>query len=150
MKRKIGFNLSALSAVVLLFTACEKEEVISSNDLPSNAVLFLKDNFNGSQILSVVKENEIVGRATYEVLLNNGIEVKFDSNGDWDEVDARDDRQGIPTAFINPKIVDYVNTKYAPALINSIDKEKSNFDVELTNGLDLEFNGEGDFLRIDP
>lgn len=148
--RKIGFNLSVLCAGVLLFTSCEKEEVISSNDLPSTATIFLKDYFSDVQILSVVKEKDIIGGSTFEVLLNNGIEVKFDSNGDWDEVEAKDDRQAIPTGFITPNITNYVNSKYAPALINSIDKEKATFDVELTNGLDLEFDREGNFLRIDP
>jgi hypothetical protein len=45
--------------------------------------------------------------------------------------------------------VDYVTEYYPSADINGIDKEKSKYDVELTNGLDLEFNSAGKFVRMD-
>jgi hypothetical protein len=74
--------------------------------------------------------------------------VKFDKNGTWEEVDAPDNL-AIPISFIPNKIVDYVTEYYPSADINGIDKEKSKYDVELTNGLDLEFNSAGKFVRMD-
>lgn len=148
--KKILLKLSILCTLAFLVISCDKDEVVAASSLPVSANTFLSDNFNGVQILSVVREKNTLTGTEYEVLLNNGVEVKFDKNGNWDEVEARDDNAGIPTSFISPKIVSYVTTNYAPALIHSIDKEKSIYEVELTNGLDLIFDLNGDFIRIDP
>lgn len=143
-------KLALLLGVAFGLTSCEKEEVIDVNGLPVLAAEFLNENFNAVKVLSVTREKEALSGTEYQVLLNNGVEVNFDKDGNWVEVDARDNVATIPTEFILSAIVDYVKANYADAGINGIEKEKHGFDVELTNGLDLVFDKEGKFLRIDP
>lgn len=150
MMKKLVLKVSALCFAVITLVSCDKEEVVTVDQIPTTANAFLNEHFSGIQVLSAVKEKDALSGTDYEVLLNNGIEVKFDKNGNWDEVEARDDRAGIPTSFILPSVVAYVTAHYPTALINSIDKEKNGFNIELTNGLDLVFDLEGNFLRIDP
>ena len=139
-----------LGAIVLGTVSCDKEELIGTENLPSAANTFLNEHFEGVKVLSVTREKEALSSAEYEVLLNNGVEIKFDKNGNWDEVEARENTAALPTSFVLTPIVTYVQTNYEDAGINSIDKEKNGYDVELTNGLDLVFDTAGEFVRIDP
>lgn len=144
-----------LLGILLFFTitfvsvSCEKEKIVGLDDLPATGATFLKEHFNNVAILSVTKEKEGLSGTEYKALLDNRTEVTFDKNGNWKEVDAADNI-AIRTTFILPAIVNYVNTNYPNADFNSIERENGNFDVELTNGLDLVFNKQGDFVRIDP
>nr|WP_242499231.1 PepSY-like domain-containing protein [Flavobacterium sp. 140616W15] len=47
------------------------------------------------------------------------------------------------------KIVSYINTNFANTTITKIDKGTWGYEVNLSNGLELEFNSKGNFIRID-
>ncbi|MGO3194433.1 MAG: PepSY-like domain-containing protein [Sphingobacterium sp.] len=145
-------NLSVAMLMVTVLASCDKddnEEIIKTEDLPATGQSFLKEHFGDQKIISVEKENEGSEGIEYEARLDNGVVVKFDKDGVWKEADAPANLY-LPTAFILPTIVNYVGTEYPDAGINDIDKERAGFDVELTSGLDLVFNLDGDFVRIDP
>lgn len=134
--------------VAFAATSCEKEEVVSPEELPAEGQAFLSDHFAGINVVRVEKEKNRTEGTEFEARLENGIVVKFDKNGNWDDVDAPD-TVAIPTSFILTPVVEYVAAEYPDTEINGIDKEPHGFDVELTNGLDLEFDTEGKFIRID-
>lgn len=145
--RNIVLGISTLFMVVL-FASCEKEEMIGMDGLPAAGASFLNEHFSDIVVSNVKKEKDGLSGTEYTAYLQNGVQVKFDKNGNWEEVDAPDN-MAIPTSFIPGKIVAYIAEHYPSAEINSIDKERNRYDVELTNGLDLEFNSDGDFVRID-
>lgn len=145
-------NLSVAMLMVAVLASCDKddnEEIIKTEDLPATGQTFLKDHFGAQKITSVEKENEGAEGIEYEARLDNGVIVKFDKDGVWKEADAPANLS-LPTTFILPAIVNYVGTAYPDAGINDIDKERAGFDIELTSGLDLVFNLDGDFVRVDP
>ncbi|MFY0481987.1 PepSY-like domain-containing protein [Flavobacterium sp. PLA-1-15] len=123
-----------------------QEEIIKESELPASAVTFLATNFKNNPVRTVVKDTDM-RKVTFEVKLNDGTEVEFNQKGEWKEVDG--DKKPIPTAFIPKTILDYVKTKYPNEQITHIDKGLRDYDVDLTNGLDLEFDLNGKFLRID-
>lgn len=144
-------NISGLLVVVLMVTvlsSCEKDEVIQTEELPATSQSFLKDHFGDQKIISVKKEKEALEGTEYEARLENGVVVKFDEKGVWKEADAPTNLS-LPTTFILPSIVNYVSTEYPAFGINDIDKERNGFEVELTNELDLLFDKDGNFVRID-
>lgn len=147
--RKLHLGVWLLFTIAFASVSCEKEKIVGTDDLPAIGSTFLKEHFNNVTVLSVTKEKEGFSGTEYKVLLDNRTEVKFDKNGNWKEVDGANNI-AIPTTFILPVIVDYVTEKYPNADFNSIEKDNGNFDVELTNELELVFNSQGDFLRIDP
>jgi len=147
--RKLHLGVWLLFTIAFASVSCEKEKIVGTDDLPATGSTFLKEHFNNVTVLSVTKEKEGFSGTEYKVLLDNRTEVKFDKNGNWKEVDGANNI-AIPTTFILPVIVDYVTEKYPNADFNSIEKDNGNFDVELTNELELVFNSQGDFLRIDP
>ena len=65
------------------------------------------------------------------------------------EVIAIDGVTQLPNSVIPEKILQYVNINYPTQFITDWELDFDNQQIELNNGLDLEFNKKGDFLRID-
>lgn len=148
--KKLILAFTILFSIATLTMSCDKETVVTEDQLPSTASQFLNQHFNNVKILSIVEEKEGLSGKEYDVLLDNGIEIKFDKNGEWLNIDAKADTTSLPESLIPASINSYVKQNYANAGINSIEKEKHGYDVELTNGLDLVFDKDGKFVRIDP
>ena len=92
-------------------------------------------------------EKHTFGGTEYDVILVNGTEVEFDSDGKWTEIDCG--HNAVPAALIMKPIRDYVAKNYKGLNIVKISVERSKYEVELSNGLDLDFSRSGEFLRID-
>jgi len=148
--KKLLLSLSLVLSIAFLTMSCDKETVVTEGDLPNSASQFINSNFNGVKILSVVEEKEGLSGKEFEVLLDNGIEIKFDKNGQWLDIDAVNDASILPDNLIPAAILAYVKENYPNSGVNSIERENYGFDIELTNGLDLVFDKEGKFVRIDP
>lgn len=146
-----NFNLSkailTIGIFVLSFQANAQETVIKTNELPKIAQDFITKNFASQKVNQAIKDKGMIS-TDYEVWLDNGTKIEFDGNGNWEEVDA-DKNAALPTGFIPAKITSYVSKNFPTHKISKIEKDSKKFDVELTNGLDLEFKLNGDFLRID-
>ncbi|MDD3458649.1 MAG: PepSY-like domain-containing protein [Weeksellaceae bacterium] len=121
--------------------------MIDRKDLPQRAQQFISENFNDLEIRKATKENESRNRMEYEVYFVNRTKVEFDGNGNWKEVDGNE--SPIPTGFIHSAIVNYVKQNYPNQQITQIEKSRTKFEVELTNGIDLDFSAEGNFLKAD-
>lgn len=135
-------------AVLMLFFAfsANAQKKISVDELPKPAVAFLKKHFPNNVIEKVKKDAEH-GEKGYEVILAGNIEVEFWKDGSYREVDGDD--KPIPTAFIDPKIVDYVKKNYPGKEITHIDYGHKDVDVDLTGKFDLEFDKQGNFLKAE-
>ena len=118
------------------------------NSLPQAAKMFLDKNFKHTDV-SFVKVEKNFGRVDeYEVVMQDGTEVTFDRNGNWDNVEMPV-RKSVPKDIVPAEIASYVARNYPKQRIVSIDKETGGYDVELSGGLDLKFNKAGQFKRID-
>lgn len=124
-----------------------QESIITKNELPKSAQKFISDYFSKSNIDYVKKDKETFS-TDYKVKFTNGIELEFDSEGNWTEVDGN--KTVIPTAFIQKNILTYVKEKFPNTQIVKIEKGRfGKQEVKLSNGLELEFNSKGEFKRID-
>ncbi|MFD1769085.1 PepSY-like domain-containing protein [Sphingobacterium suaedae] len=143
--KKTVIGLSFLAAVSCASVSCDDDKVISDVELPESSRTFLSSHFNNINVSRIEKEG-----AGYSVYLANKIEIDFNSTGDWLEVDG-EDGVSIPTGFILPQIVDYVEDNYPTTTINGIEKKASGFDVDLVQqDTDLVFDVNGGFVRVDP
>lgn len=145
--KKLILIAALLSAVLFSSCAKDKKTLIDFSQLPVAAQTFLNTHFSDLTLQSIIKEEE--GREVeYEVRYTDLTEVNFDRNGDWDKVE----RKGIaiPDAVIPASILAYVKEKFpAPDFIVEIDKDRNGYEVKLNGGLDLEFDRDGNFKRID-
>ncbi|WP_052456858.1 PepSY-like domain-containing protein, partial [Capnocytophaga cynodegmi] len=110
----------------------------------TNANNFLATYFPSIAIKKIEVESKKV-----EYDLVNGMDIDFDLNGNWINVDAPD-RQSIPTGFIPAAIRRYVQANYSRYAFNSIEKKANSYEVELVGfHKDLIFDLNGNFNRLD-
>ena len=138
-----------ISTALVLFlgwSATAQETPIKNTELPAQATGFITKNFSKNTIHHAIKDTD-GSKVTYEVMLDNGTEIEFLADGTWKEVDGKN--KAIPTGYIMKPILDYVKKNYASASVTHIDKGLNDIDIDLSNGVELEFDLKGKFLRID-
>lgn len=137
-------------AIVFSISSCDKDDdqMVTPDQLPTAGQTFLAEHFGSQEVISVKKDNDGAEGVEYDVRLDNGVDLTFDKDGNWDDVDAPNNAS-LPTTFILQPILDYVAAEYPNIGINGIDKGRQGFEVELTNNIDLIFDTEGNFVRID-
>lgn len=152
-----NLSLVVLLSGTLLLQAADKEEIALKSEvkstnisvpfqqMPANVKNFLAKYYPNATVAKYESKTTIVGKK-YEVKLNNGAEIDFDKNGNWEEIS---DKQGVPTALIPASIKTYLAKNYKGVKVESIDKESNKIKVDLINDIDLEFDKNGKFLRID-
>lgn len=120
---------------------------ISLDQLPQVSTNFLTQHFPGSTVLRITRDTDHRG-SEYEVILTNGYEIEFDGAGEWTDVDAPAG-QTVPASVVPDNIANYVAANYQGFGINEISRDRLGYDVELTSGLDLQFDLNGNFVRVD-
>ena len=140
-----GFFVMAITLVVT--NAQAQEKAITIAEMPHPAQEFVKKYYDVKSVSHVLLEDELFSRKEYKVVLTDGTDLEFDSKGQWTEVDAQ--RQAVPAGIVPQKIVDYVNQSFPNNKIVQISRSSRKYEVELTSGLDLDFDRNGEFVRID-
>lgn len=137
-----------MAAILGIGMASARDRVTTdANELPQAARTFIKKHFAKTAINHIKIDDNIFSGDEYDVVLDNGSEIDFDSKGDWKDIDCG--RNGVPASVVLPAISNYVKSNYKNARIESISKKHNKYEVELTNGLDLEFSRSGAFMRVD-
>jgi len=123
-----------------------QNQVIKLNQLPVTGQQFIQTYFGSKNVSAVILDDDII-KKEYEVILTNGTKIEFDGSGNWKEVDGK--RNSIPTGFAPKAIANYVRKSFPNTEIKKIEKKRFGYEVELTNGLDLDFDSKGNFKGID-
>jgi hypothetical protein len=142
-------NLLILSALLSIFSSCEKEKMITEKELPAASREFINIHFPDTEISLIVKETETFS-SDYKVYLVNGFEIDFTKSGDWDDVDGK--RAAVPEsilALLPQGIPAYVKNALHGCYIVEVNRERYGYEVGLSNGMELNFNSTGEFIRID-
>ena len=122
------------------------DKPISVNALPAKAQTLLNNHFNSQKVMLATIESGVVSRS-YDVVLQNGTKLEFDKKGNLTEIDCK---QGIvPVELIPQAITNYLKDNYAGQSVKKIEINKNEYEVELTNGLDLTFNKHFQLIDID-
>jgi hypothetical protein len=79
------------------------------------------------------------------VVFTDGSKLEFDRRGNWTDVDCKGTQ--VPAGIVPQQIVDYVEANYAGATIRNIDRDTRDYEVSLSNRLELKFNMQ--FMLID-
>lgn len=138
-----------LIAAIIGITVAQARDIISRNinDLPSSAQTMLKKHFSKQKVNHIKIDKKILGQTEYDVILNDGTEIEFNHQGEWKDIDRG--ATAVPNALIPKAITDYVNRNYKGNKIVAIEKSSHKYEIELSNGLDLEFDRAGNFIKID-
>ena len=120
-----------------------------TKNLPTSAKDFIEKHFSANII--EVEENsnwQIWENEKYEVKLANGIELDFDENGNIIEIESQNNAV-IPMAALPANILSYLKENYPDTQVIGWEKQKKEQEVELANGIELEFDDQGNFRKID-
>lgn len=124
---------------------------IAASELPQNIKDFLAEHYPEIS----VDEAEIENNGNYEVELENDVEIIFDADGNFlgqaeDESGYDDeDDEDIAVADLPQVIQDYIADNYPEQKIIEAEKEDDGFEVNLSNGVELTFDAEGNFLEAE-
>ena len=113
--------------------------------LPQAAQTVLSNNFKSK--VSVVKIEKKLGRVTeYDVVMTDGSEITFDRQGNWESVETGKNSH-VPSGFVPSAITNYVKKAQPGTRIVGIEKERSGYEVELSNGGEMKCSKAGEFVR---
>ena len=148
MKRIFRILMIAICCMVScnMVANAGNDKPISVNALPVKAQTLLSNHFNGQKVMLATIESGVVSRS-YDVVLHNGTKLEFDKKGNFTEIDCK---QGIvPAQLIPQAIKNYLKDNYAGQSVKKIEINKNEYEVELSNGLDLTFNKHFQLIDID-
>lgn len=132
----------------MVFIQCGGETYEHNVDnLPDKARTMISNYFDSAVSLVKVDKKKFGGKE-YEVILTDGTQISFNGSGEWDEIDTPNN-VAIPGAIIPSNIKNFVDEKHAGALIVGLDKTKKGYQVELSNGTEIDFTTDGGFLKYD-
>lgn len=144
--KKIILVLAAIFSIGVFSASADNDKVINKNQLPAQAQQFINEHFNGVD-LSYAKEERDILKKSYEVRLVNGARLEFSDKGVWEEVDCQFGE--VPAAIIPAAIKKYIDDNFAGEKVISIERNRYNYEVKLSNRLELKFDKDFNIYDID-
>lgn len=144
--KKLMIMMTLLLAVGTLTARADDDRPISVDQLPRTAQQFIKQHFPNEKVAYAKTERGLF-ETKYEVVFTNSSKVEFASNGEWREVDCK--YSTVPVAIIPVQITNYVKDNYPDVSVVQIDRNKRDYEVKLTNGLELTFDLKFNLIEID-
>ena len=144
--KKILLILVAVFSVGIFAAVADNDKLINKSQLPKAAQEFIDAHFAGVDLLYAKEDCNILFNS-YEVRLANGVKVEFSSKGNWEEVDGG--QSAVPAAIVPQPIKDYIEENYAGERILVIEKNRNDYEVKLSNRLELKFDKNFNIYDID-
>ena len=144
--KKIFLTLIAIFSIGISAAVADNDKIINKSQLPVQAQQFIEAHFAGIDF-TYAKEERDIFKHSYEVRLADGTKIEFTSKGIWDEVECRFGE--VPTAIIPQAIKEYINNNYAGEKVVYIVKDRNDYEVKLSNRIELKFDKELNIYDID-
>ncbi len=115
--------------------------------LPDKIQGFLNKHFGNYEIEKLKYDAE---DGECKVKYKNGIKIKFDRNGDWEQIER--DYFPLPKSIIDilpASTIQYIAKKYPRKPIVEIKRKSYGYRLKLENSLELKFDHYGNILKID-
>lgn len=143
--------VALLFILTVVFAANAKDEPKKLNELPATAQQFLKKYFEDKQFSYAIQDTDLFD-GEYKVVFTDGDKVEFDSKGNWKDVECKKSFNGVPAGIIPDAIKKYLAQNYKDSKVVAIEYDrgvKGGYEVKLVPQLELKFDKNGKFIRID-
>ena len=144
--KKIIFAALALFTIGIATASADKNRIITKENLPQKSQQFINSHFSSIKV-SYVKEEYDFFEKSFEVVFADGSKVEFARNGEWKEVDCR--YTAVPTPIVPQAIVKYIKSNYPDVKVLQIEKKRSDYEVKISNRLELTFDSKYNIIDID-
>lgn len=143
--KKILFLIALVVGSIQLAMA---DDVVTRdvNQLPLAARELIDKEFSHRKVDFIKIERDLFEETTYEVKLDDGTELEFNSKGGWVEINAKND--DVPSEFIPESIQEYMKDHYKGEKIVKIERDRKGYELTLQNGLEVNFDQFGKFLKL--
>lgn len=140
------FILSFSLLLLCVGVACASpDRPISKEQLPATAQQFLQEYFADVEVTAAHEDGDIVQRE-YDVMLDDGTHIEFAADGRWLEIESR---EALPRGIVPPSIVTYTAKHYPSLTIHRIERSRREWEVSLSNGVEIRFNRRFSVISID-
>lgn len=140
-------------AALILFTgiatsnADDRGRPISIDRLPKAAQEFLTAHFKNLTVAFAVEDPKFIG-SEYEVTYTDRTEVEFRTDGQWSSVERK--YNAVPASIIPKQISNFVaKQNYPGQFVRKIDRNSYTWEIELSNGLEIEFDSKFNVIGYD-
>lgn len=147
MKKFLSLLVLAIIAVQFSFA----KDVITKdmNQLPLPARNFINRHFTKPELSHIKIDQERMEPTKYEVVLMDGTEIEFDSQGNWEEVSAKKG-QVVPVTIVPGFAVDYLKAhKFTNEGVSKVERSRKGYEIELSTGVSFKFDKKGRFIKAD-
>ena len=124
----------------------DNNKPIKVTDLPVKAQTVLSQHFNNQKVTFASIESGIIDK-NYDVVLQNGTKLEFDKKGNVTEIDCK--QGAVPEKLIPQTIRTYLQENYSGQTVRKIEFNKNEYELELSNGIDITFNKHFQVIDID-
>lgn len=138
----------SLTCLVLVSTVsfADSDRAIAVNQLPQAAQQLIKNYFADIEISYAKMETELFDKS-YEVIFVNGNKVEFDKKGEWTDVDCK--YTEVPVGIVPQKIQDFITKNHPNTKVIEIDKDSRDYELKLSNRVELKFDRNENFIGYD-
>ena len=132
---------------MLLHLPSAQPQLKTLNDLPADAINFVRQHFLVDHIASVWKDTDY-NDEEYTVIFRDGLEIEFNGNGDWKELKARHGK--VPDHVVPEKILAHVSATFPFESIKEVSRNltKKRYKAELTDDQELKFDENFNFIGV--
>lgn len=148
MKTSLKMWMVALAGVLMIGTPlfADNDKPITVNNLPAVSRQVITKYFAGKKVALAKMESGLANK-NYDVIFTNGDKLEFDRKGAWTEIDC--ERSTVPPALVPTAIKNYVGSNYEGSKIVKIERDSREYDVKLSNGIEITFNKKFQVTDID-
>lgn len=138
-----------LACLLLLLAAgahADNDKPIAVSRLPEAAQQFVREHFPDRKIALAKTETDFM-KKSYDVIFSDGCRIEFDSKGDWKEIDCK--LSAMPSDVVPAPIRAYVEENHPDSTIVKIEKDRREYEVKLSNRVELTFDLNFNLIDID-
>lgn len=142
----ILFTLPCALFALPALAASDQDKPVGFGELPAAAQQFIRTHFPDAKITLATVDREFMD-TTYDVIFTDGMQIEFDSGGQWKEIECR--VSFVPESVLLPAITAFIRERYPDAHARDIERDKRGYEVNLDNRAELYFDLKGNFMGYD-
>lgn len=148
MRTLIKRGVVALTCLLAVSTTAlaGNDKPITVEQLPQAARTMINTHFKDKEIILTKQETGLASK-NYDVVFSDGTKIEFNSKGQWTEVECK--RSAVPARLVPQAITASIRNNYPSAKIVGIEKNRSDYEVKLNNGLEVKYNKKFQIIDID-
>lgn len=144
--KKLLSTILCVFAVSVFALRADNEKPRQVSELPAVSQQFIKQHFPDLRVALAKVETGLLSKS-YDVVFTDGTNIDFDSKGNWEEIECKS--VSVPEAVVPAKIMEYVRTNYPDATVKKISKDRQEYEVNLSNRVELTFDMNFKVIDID-